>query len=31
MQLGSIPGGTTFKISLNVVTKQVTAFFAFLG
>ena len=30
---GSIPGGTTttFKISRNVVTEQVTAFFAFLG
>ena len=28
---GSIPGGTTLKISRNVVTEQVTAFFAFLG
>ena len=28
---GSIPGGTTFKISRNVVTEQVTAFFVFLG
>ena len=28
---GSIPGGTTLKISRNVVTEQVTAFFVFLG
>ena len=28
---GSIPGGTTFEISRNVVTEQVTAFFVFPG
>ena len=28
---GSIPGGTTLKISRNVVTEQVIAFFVFLG